>query len=322
MKNDVTEPEHGLQGALDDLSPSFYDQEDSENVCIVCAEPRYRPVHEVTHFGFPFHFQRCRCGTVKQTPMPNKKFFDWFFNSQIFFSAKNAGTRHIWGFFDVFKDEPSRSATGRYRYRRLNHIFAANRSLDMIEIGPSTGTFLDIARRHGHNTMGCDLSAEFIKTAHETYELSIDHGYFEDQGYAAGSFDVVIFYNVLENIPNPAEFFAAIHCSLRDDCHIVFNFVDMKNNWLAALQGKKYFMWRPPICYAYQRTVIDRMLAQSGFERIDMFRDIRYLHLEKILTLLGWKWAYKIAKMLGVSRILFPIYAYPSRLVVARKISR
>jgi hypothetical protein len=49
-----------------------YDHQDGANRCYLCGEPDYEPVHEVEHFGFPFRFQRCRCGLEKQTPMPEK----------------------------------------------------------------------------------------------------------------------------------------------------------------------------------------------------------------------------------------------------------
>jgi hypothetical protein len=93
----------------------------------------------------------------------------------------------------------------------------------------------------------------------------------------------------------------------------------MRGNVVAAMQGERYFIFRPPICYAFEWRAIDAMMSKFGFEIVSTQRDIRYVHLKKVFTLLGWKWAFKAAKSLGLDSAIFPIYAYPSRIVVARK---
>jgi spore maturation protein CgeB len=321
-----TDPVQGdvLSGAID-ASPAvpprdYYDQDDSENRCFLCGRPEYRLVHEVVHFGFPFRFQRCRCGMVKQTPMPNVKFFEWFFNSEVFFSARRTGKEHIWGFYDYFADEPCRMATSRHRFRRLRRHFEGLARARMLKIGPSTGTFLKVALDHGHDAMGCDVSSRFVGYARDHYGVRIDNGRFERLGYPAGGFDAVLLFNVIENVPNQAEFLSEVNRVLPKGGLFILNFVDMKGNWLARLQGSRYFLFRPPICYVFDRDVMVRTLAAFGFEPVEWQRDWRYLHLEKISTLLGWRWLHWLARALRLHRVMFPIYAYPSRIVVATKV--
>ena len=95
--------------------------------------------------------------------------------------------------------------------------------------------------------------------------------------------------------------------------------LDMRRNWLAALQKERYFLYRPPVTYIYDLPVLERTLNQFGFEIEAVYRDVRYLHLEKITTLLGWRWAWAAARGAGVHRIRFPIYAYPSRILLTRR---
>jgi hypothetical protein len=150
---------------------SLYDLSDDVNRCVLCESPAYELHREVTHYGFPFRFSRCHCGLIKQTPMPNEAFFEWFFNSDLFLSAKRARADQVWGFYDYLKDEPCRLAT----------------------------------------------------------------------------------------------------------------------------------------------------LAKYGFAAEASYRDVRIMHLEKILTLLAWNRLLAMIRALGVHLVRFPIYAYPSRIVVARK---
>ena len=299
-------------------APEFYDQDDSDNVCFLCGEPRYTVKYRVTHFGFPFTFKQCQCGLIKQTPMPNKRFFEWFFNSELFISAKQTNTRNIWGFYDYFKDEPCRLATSRYRYKKLKAVFDGGKPLEILKIGPSTGTFLYVANQNGHHAIGCDVSTQFVSYAQDKYGVHIDNGRFEHMGYADDQFDVIILFNVIENIPNQEEFLAAVRKKLKPNGYFILNHVDVKHNIIEKIQKEKYFMCRPPICYMYSTDVLDRVLGKFGFSVEHRYLDIRYLHLEKILSLLGWYAPLKILRMLKVHQITFPIYAYPSRITVAR----
>lgn len=297
----------------------FYDQDDSDNVCFLCGNPQYTLVYELTHFGFPFQFQRCQCGLEKQTPMPNGKFFEWFWNSDTFYSAKKSKLKKIWGFYDYFADEPCRLATSKYRYRRLSRIFKTESPLKIMKIGGSTGTMLYVAKQHGHDVLGSDRSSAFAEYGKEHYDVDIDIGAFEEMDYADERFDVIMLFNVVENIPNQEEFFKAVHRKLKPGGHFILNHVDMKGNVVAKLQKQKYFLYRPPICYIYDHDVLKRILGKYGFDIVGTYRDVRYMHLEKILTLLDWPLPLRIARLLHISRIPFPIYAYPSHIVIGEK---
>ena len=297
----------------------YYDHEDSDNVCFLCGDPKYTPTHETSSFGFSITFQRCQCGLEKQTPMPNEAFFEWFFNSDLFFSSKQTKTQKIWGFYDYFKDEPCRLATSKYRYKKLSRILDLDTPKNILKIGPSTGTFLHVANQHGHNAIGCDVSREFVDYARKNYDVRIDNGRFEHLPYKDEQFDIIVLFNVVENIPNQDEFFRAVNARLKPGGHFVLNYVEMRHNLIAALQGSKYFIYRPPICYSYTAPVMNRLLNAYGFEAAKKFRDIRYLHAEKIFSLLDWPNALRLAKALHVEQKVFRIYAYPSRIVVAQK---
>ncbi len=299
--------------------PTFYDENDSDNVCFVCNDPKYSVLYEVTHFDFPFTFQQCAtCGNIKQTPMPNEQFFDWFFNSDVFFSSKKTDKDSIWGYYDYFADEPNRMATSRWRYQKLKHLFEGGPK-NVMKIGPATGTLLHVLQENGHNALGCDVSSQFVDYARENYNVQIDQGRFERQPYADGQFDAVLLFNVIENVPNQVEFLNAIQRTLKPGGYFIFNYVEMENNLIASLQKSKYFIYRPPICYAFTGDVVRRIMDQFGFEIVETHRDMRTMNVEKVVTLLGWKWALQLARALRMHRLAFQIYAYPSQIVVARR---
>lgn len=300
--------------------PDLFDSADDESVCFLCGNPAYTEVYTLKKFGYPLSFKRCQCGLEKQIPMPNAKFFEWFFNSEVFFSSRKTGEDDIWGYYDYFSDEPSRIATSRRRYRMLEKFLNVGRKLEAIKIGPATGTFLKELNDHGHHGIGCDVSQEFAEYARTNYDVHIDHGRFEAMPYADNQFDALFLLNVIENVPNLDEFMQAISRTVKPEGIFVFNYVEMHNNLIHKFQKSHYFIYRPPICYTMTRQVIDLMLAKYGFKQEAVYRDIRHMHLEKIATLLRWKWLLNISKILRINRIPFPIYAYPSKIVVARRI--
>jgi SAM-dependent methyltransferase len=254
---------------------------------------------------------------VKQTPMPNEQFFEWFFNSEVFFSSKESDKNSIWGYYDYFADEPNRLATSEWRYRKLAHLFQ-NGPLNILKIGPATGTFLKVAQSHGHNVLGCDVSNKFAQYAREQYNVKIDQGRFEHQSYKEGQFDAIMLLNVIENVPNQKEFLEAIYRAIKPGGFFVFNYVNMQKNLVAMLQKSKYFIYRPPVCYTFTEPIMRRVLEKFGFDLVEIHRDIRTLNIEKILTLLGWRRGLRLSKLLRINRLSLRLYAYPSKIVVAR----
>ena len=76
---------------------------------------------------------------------------------------------------------------------------------------------------------------------------------------------MILLFNVIENVPNQVEFLEAIYRKLKPAGHFILNFVDMQHNVIAALQRSKYFLFRPPVCYAYTMPVMRRVLEKFGF---------------------------------------------------------
>jgi 2-polyprenyl-3-methyl-5-hydroxy-6-metoxy-1,4-benzoquinol methylase len=302
----------------ENLPLKFFDFDDSENSCFLCENPQYSEGQKISHFGVPVTFKQCQCGLIKQTPMPNERFFEWFFNSDVFFSSKKTDKDHIWGYYDYFKDEPSRMATSKNRFKKINQIINLNSGSSVMKIGPATGTFLHIAQIGGHKVRGCDVSAQFANFASKNYNVEIDVGRFEQQNYPKNSFDVIVVFNVIENVPNLNEFMNAIVHTMKPGGYLIFNYVRMNNNIIEKMQRGKYFMYRPPICYMFTQQAIAKLLRKYEMFEIASIRDIRYMTPEKVFSLLGWKFMTKLSQLLKIDRLSFPLYAYPSEIHIAR----
>jgi len=300
--------------------PEFYDPSDSDQVCYLCGEPDYQLVYEVKRFGFPIKFKKCRCGLIKQTPMPNAAFFEWFFNSKLFVNSKKLkNPTTIWGYHDYFHDEVCRLATSKRRYKILKKYLGKSGRLAIMKIGPGSGTFLSVAQADGHHVLGCDVSGQFAEFAQKNYGVPIQQGRFEQMGYRDEQFDAIFLFNVIENVPNQEVFLKEISRTLKRGGFFILNFVDMSGNLMARIQKEKYFLFRPPICYMYTMKVLERILSKYGFRIEAHVPDVRFMHLEKIFSLLGWTALLRFSELLRIQNIVFPLYAYPSKIVIARK---
>lgn len=250
--------------------------------------------------------------------MPSEKFFEWFFNSATFFKSKGNQDGNIWGYDDYFSDEPSRLATSRLRFKKINKYIDMKPGSKLLKIGPATGTFLHVSQEAGLDVKGSDVSNQFANYARENYHVEIDIGRFEQQEYAENSFDFLVLFNVIENVPNLDVFMESISRVLKPGGYFIFNHVRMDQNFVEAVQGKKYFMYRPPMCYMFAKDSLEKLMAKYHFKKTHSMLDIRYMTPEKILGLLGWVRIKKMIQVIGMGKLNFPIYAYPSNIIIAK----
>ena len=85
-------------------------------------------------------------------------------------------------------------------FRLLEKYAAKGRLLD---IGCSTGLFLRMAVEHGWPAEGLEYSADSAEQARSKGGLKVRTGALERGMYAAGSFDVVTLWDVIEHVPDP-----------------------------------------------------------------------------------------------------------------------
>ncbi len=87
--------------------------------------------------------------------------------------------------------------------------------LKVLDIGCSSGIFLDAARTAGMIPSGAELSPETSAYASNEFGLEVHHGDWRGAGYADESFDVVTLFDVIEHLPDPATELAAIRRLLK-----------------------------------------------------------------------------------------------------------
>ncbi|KLI63894.1 class I SAM-dependent methyltransferase [Aurantiacibacter marinus] len=104
----------------------------------------------------------------------------------------------------------TQSAIAEQHLAMMRHFRTDLAGLKVLDIGCSSGIFLDTARSAGMETFGAELSPETSAFARGEFGLHVHHGDWRDAGYADGSFDVVTLFDVIEHLPDPAGELVAI----------------------------------------------------------------------------------------------------------------
>ena len=103
-------------------------------------------------------------------------------------------------YFESFHDLRSRSFG-----RGLETLSQLGRHGSLLDIGTGLGFFLDQARRAGWGVEGFEFSHQTAQHARQTLGLPVHVGTLETASLAAGQYQVVTLWDVLEHLPNPLE---------------------------------------------------------------------------------------------------------------------
>ncbi len=103
----------------------------------------------------------------------------------------------------------------RQHMQMLRRFRAHVAGLSVLDIGCSSGIFLDEARTAGMRPHGAELSPDTAAFAHDHFGLPVHHGSWREAGYEAASFDVITLFDVIEHLPDPFGELQAIHRLLK-----------------------------------------------------------------------------------------------------------
>lgn len=120
---------------------------------------------------------------------------------------------------------------------RFNLIKKFAKKGNVLEIGCSTGTFLEIFQKNGWITWGVEPSAS-SKLAKEK-GINVLNEYFEDAKLPKNFFDLVILNHTLEHMDNPEVVLKKVNTILRVG-GIVFVDVPNVDSLLSKIMGKKW----------------------------------------------------------------------------------
>lgn len=161
---------------------------------------------------------RCNsCGGSERVPLFNKQGYHLVRCSacQLAYIANPPDAEGIAALYTAKADyhdallDPQSPDFARMRKIARQHLAMLRRStgaasgLSLLDIGCSTGLFLNEARNAGFAVKGAELSPESAAFAQSHFGLDVHRGDWRDAGYADVSFDVITLFDVIEHLADP-----------------------------------------------------------------------------------------------------------------------
>jgi SAM-dependent methyltransferase len=215
-------------------------------------------------------------------------------------------------------DDPTYVSQVKGRERTFAAALADIESLQprrgrLLDVGTAAGAFLAVARDRGWQVEGCEPNRWLADWGSKHYGLTIRPGELFDQDFAAGSFDVVTLWDVIEHTPDPSRVIAHAATLLGPGGLLVVNYPD-RGSWLARALGRKWPFLSSVHLYYFTRRTMERLLRQHGCEVVRMRPHIQRLELDyllhrgEVVSPALSKSARAVARGLGLSRHLMPYW--------------
>jgi SAM-dependent methyltransferase len=208
--------------------------------------------------GLPGHFRLVRCagcGWIRQNPRPTRETIDVYY------------PRDYEPFIRPIDDESLLRRWDR-RYgmiKRCRAIVSYQMSGRLLDVGCATGNFLhEMRRRGGWDVYGVEPNLEAAAYAVQRFGHQVHVGTLADASYAAGSFDVITMWNVLEHLHRPWDDLLRVRDLLRHGGLFVFSVPNLEGVE-ARIYGPAWLGWDlPRHLYLFPRKDLVKSLAEIG----------------------------------------------------------
>jgi 2-polyprenyl-3-methyl-5-hydroxy-6-metoxy-1,4-benzoquinol methylase len=162
-------------------------------------------------------------------------------------------------------------AIARQHVAMLRRSTGAQEGLKLLDIGCSTGLFLDEVRKAGFDAFGAELSPETSAFARDHFGLPVHTGDWRDAGHADALFDVITLFDVIEHLSDPVAEIAAVRRLLKPGGVLLQSTPDIDGLFprLSYKVAKLVDYWphpEPPWhLYQFSRATLSAMTEQAGY---------------------------------------------------------
>lgn len=155
----------------------------------------------------------------------------------------------------------------------------------ILDVGCSSGYFLDGMKVHGWECHGIEMDARYARQASAKHGDAIYSGSLEEYACEENFFDVISLQDVLDHFSDPLQGLRKCHALLKPGGLLIVKVHDISSLY-AKLTGPKYYALLPPLHLVYfSRKTLLAALTQSGF-KVEGHQ--YFSHLLFLKTVLHW----------------------------------
>ena len=276
----------------------------ARNICI-CGTPLIANAREVARpsaWG-EVTFRRCTaCGSFVQSPEIAPDSLAAWYDSDAYQGSSTGGGA---GYHNYLADEGARLSEAEQRYEHDLRPYLPQQGR-ILEIGCATGSLLAVARRHGHEVTGIDLSLRFVEFGRATHGLDLICGDFLDVPPPEHAFDLILIMGTISNLTDAFVQLEHAVSMLKPGGCVLLN-LPAADSWVARLYGQRFWMFTPSVNTFYARGGIVKLLERVGLRVVSMKNDVQRPSFGKLahhLKLAPLTWLVRTLR-LGETRLPF-----------------
>lgn len=230
--------------------------------CPVCGSQHAEPIARVDgKTSEPLLTVNCSaCGLGRIDPLPTRPELEaWYTHRyrQEYKQAASPALRHVL--------RAGRNARDRWEWLQTQlghdsvHLPASSVTLD---IGASSGEFVDLMRQRGMQAHGIEPHAGYAAHAREALGLAVAHGALHDvlPSHADKRFDLISMFHVLEHLVDPVETLKLLAAKASPASHL---FIEVPN--ATRFCAPRYMFFRAHTLY-FTQTALHQTLQAGGWE--------------------------------------------------------
>ncbi|MDZ4361740.1 MAG: class I SAM-dependent methyltransferase, partial [Variovorax sp.] len=192
----------------------------------------------------------------------------------------------------------------------------------LLDVGAATGYFVGLAKEAGYDAEGVDISA-YAAALGRAKGLSIRAGVIDD---IHEEFDCITMLDLIEHVPDPRSVVKKAASLLRGGGVLIINAPDA-GSALARVLGARWHLISPPEhLYYFNRTNIQRLLEEEGFQVVRMTTIGKWFTFKYIFKVLSRSTHIglfqKISSLFSrpfLARYSIPLNLHDNVFVIARK---
>lgn len=229
------------------------------------------------------------------------------------------------GTYKVYNDqEKLRKKLNEKRFKEIEQYISTGKLLD---VGCATGYFLDVAKNHGIETFGVELSEKAIQQAMLRHK-NIFHGTLEEANFEDSTFDFVTLFDLIEHITDPNSTIKEISRIIRQEGGIAISTPDI-TSWHARILGKSWgFIIPLEHLFYFSPHSMKLLLKKHGFDVVTIRKNYKIFTIHDILRMAEFYYPKNLVNIISKLFSIFPekflnkerTFYFGEMFVIAKKI--
>ena len=186
-------------------------------------------------------------------------------------------------------EEKNRRRNFQGLIKAIAKYVAASQPVRLLDVGASTGLFLDTVRQKFPHwvLMGIEASSSAVAAGERRYGLKLHQGMFEASELEPCSRDCVTMLDFIEHVRTPLEVIISANRCLQPGGILVITTPNIQS-WTSLLFRQRWWGFRFMHTLYFSPLSMRQMLARGGFRVVEMRGLIRFFSIGYCLRHLGW----------------------------------